>query len=365
MLPHRDGRGERRGPSVGPVAETEARERIARRLRRQAAAPSSPLYSHLLTKGAEDVERGGAVWQVLAPEADTTYGSNVALRFMGALHRLVLSGQAEALARHYPSTGGDGDAESAWRALLDLVREQQERIAALVREPVQTNEVGRCAALYPALASVGNAGLAVRLVEIGASAGLNLRLDRYRYPTADGRWGNGASTVEIRASYRGSPPVTGAPVIAERFGCDRNPLDPAEPADRLRLLSFVWADNLERLRLLSAALEAAADDPVSVQQAPAREWLPGVLADLPDGAVTVVMQSIVWQYLTPEERDHLVATMEDAGARATPSSPVAWLRFEPGETPERGAEVRVRRWPGGADRLLAIAGYHGDPVEWQ
>jgi hypothetical protein len=63
------------------------------------------------------------------------------------------------------------------------------------------------------------------------------------------------------------------------------------------------------------------------------------------------------------------ALLEDAGARATPQAPLAWLRLEPPNRTLAGrdvkpglAELRLTRWPGGSERLLAHAGYHGRPV---
>ena len=50
----------------------------------------------------------------------------------------------------------------------------------------------------------------------------------------------------------------------------------------------------------------------------------------------------------------------EAGSRAGEDAPLAWLRMEPDG--ERAA-MRLATWPGGEDRLLARAGYHGTPVE--
>jgi hypothetical protein len=54
--------------------------------------------------------------------------------------------------------------------------------------------------------------------------------------------------------------------------------------------------------------------------------------------------------------------MEEAGERASGSAPFAWLRMEAG--PGLLTEVRLTQWPGGRERLLATAGYHGEPVRW-
>ena len=73
------------------------------------------------------------------------------------------------------------------------------------------------------------------------------------------------------------------------------------------------------------------------------------------------MHSIVLQYLPKDGRRALLETIAEAGRRATPDAPLAWLRMEPGRD---GAEVRLTIWPGGRERLLAISGYHGPPIRW-
>jgi hypothetical protein len=79
----------------------------------------------------------------------------------------------------------------------------------------------------------------------------------------------------------------------------------------------------------------------------------------------VVYESVVWQYLTEPEQDEVVALMQEAATRATPEAPLAWLRLEPHERPDLGAELRLTLWPGdGEERVLALCGYHGTPVRW-
>jgi hypothetical protein len=66
------------------------------------------------------------------------------------------------------------------------------------------------------------------------------------------------------------------------------------------------------------------------------------------------------QYLPQEERAEFRRLVEEAGAAAGPGAPLAWLRMEPAG--ER-AEVRLTLWPGGEERLLAGATYHGDSLD--
>src|SRR5436305_5540896 len=111
-------------PGRSPLPE--ARDVLARRLRRQAAwcaELGSPLYSSLLESAADDLQLEGPVWGVLAGFEEEQGGAALALRLMGAVHRLVLDDTLPELARHYPSTGGGGDAGAAWavvrQALVD------------------------------------------------------------------------------------------------------------------------------------------------------------------------------------------------------------------------------------------------------
>jgi hypothetical protein len=280
--------------------------------------------------------------------------SALALRLMGAAHCLVLSGEAPALARHYPSVGGEpGD---AWPPFLDLLRERREELRVLVEHPVQTNEPARCAALLGGFLEVARStGLPLRLLEVGASAGLNLRFDRYRYALGGAGWGPPESPVVIRARLTGKPPLDAPLEIKSRAGCDRRPLDARSPEDRLTLASYVWPDQPERHERLRAALTVAQELDAPVARAGAAEWMEARLAEPTPEAATVVFHSIVMQYLADAERGRFERALRAA------EGTLAWLRMEPaGEQ----TEVRLTLWPGGEERLLARAGYHGDPVEW-
>lgn len=349
-----------------------ARDVVARRFRRQAehcADYGSALTATLLTSAAADVEAGGVTAALLLPHAGEPAGSVLSLRFAGALHRLVLEGAAPRLARHYPSVGGMAPVDAVWPAAEQAVRKHLPRLRELVRRPVQTNEVGRSAALLGVLQHAAAAtGLPVRLLEIGASAGLNLRCDAFRYDVDDDRTlGDGSSAVVLRHPWSGGPSPPGpVPTIVARAGCDPAPLDPASTEGRLTLLSYVWADQVERLDRLRAALDIAARSPVTVDAAPAVRWLPTVLAEPAPGVVTVVWHSVVWQYLTSRERDALSDVLAVAGARATAAAPLVHAGMEPTVLHGGASSFRIEAtlWPGGRTVHLADCHGHGPPVAW-
>lgn len=323
----------------------------------------SPLYEHLLNCCATDYEQGGPLLDLLETHESDPQGSALALRMMGAVHRLVLEGRVPQLAHFYPSTGGNIAFDGAWKAFRATVQEQMQELRQLSQRPVQTNEVGRCAALLGGFLLIARrTELPLRLLEIGASAGLNLRWDCFRYTWAGGAWGDPRSPVILRDVFasEAAPPQCLAAVV-ERSGCDAHPVDPASQDGRLTLLSFIWPDQLERFRLLEAAVQVARHVPCKIDRADAIDWLRLRLAEPVPGNATVLFHSIVWQYLSREDRRRLTEIIDAAGTRATPAAPFAWLRMEPGK---ETAEVRLRIFPGFDDQLIATAGYHGIGVRW-
>jgi len=245
--------------------------------------------------------------------------------------------------------------------LLEELERHGEMIQASLPRTVQTNEVTRCCALLPGFIEIARAtGLPLRLLEIGCSAGLNLRWDRYRYETVRGPWGPVDSSVVFENSFIGDPPPLGVTVrVMERRGCDLNPIDPTTSDGRLTLLSFVWPDQTERFRQLSNAIELARSVPAEVKRADAIEWLDTQLGQTRPGVTDVVFHSIVLLYGSRQNRERLGQLMAQAGDCATQQNPLAWLSMEPGENQ---ADVHLTLWPGGERRLIATAGYHGRQV---
>ncbi|GAC1588616.1 MAG: DUF2332 domain-containing protein [Acidimicrobiales bacterium] len=355
---------------------TDRRARTIRRFRGQAAMCSdlgSPLYGHLLERAADDIEVDGPVWRCVESIADLPGGALVALRFMGAIHHLALDGHAPALAARFPSCGGDGDTSAAWDAMRDLVEDVAgtEQLATLLARGVQTNEVGRAAALLGGFLDVAaRTRLPLRLLEIGTSAGLNLRWDQFRYVAGDRAWGPADSPVDQGDPWVGGNAPSLTPrqselEITTRHGCDLAPVDPTTDAGRTTLLCYVWPDMERRFRLLAGACDVAAATPAQVDACTVGDWLPDRLGEPHQGETTVVFHSVFLQYLTPEGRAAVNEAVTTAGEASTNAAPLAWLRLEPpGLLGPTDFEVRLTSWPGGEERLLATAHPHGAWVRW-
>ena len=339
-----------------------AEKTIAAKLQWQADACrmiGSPLYAGLMERAAHDVEAHGPAWEILRGHEDDPEFSVLGLRLLGAVNRLVLTGKEPELADAY-ERGGDA---AAWARLLDVLRRNAAELRVSLELPVQTNEVGRSAALlFGFLTVAGETGLPLRLLEVGASAGINLRWDRFRYEAEGFSWGPSDSPVKLKFDLEGKRPPEPPPTIevVSRRGCDAAPIDPSTSDGQLTLLTYIWPDQAERIARMRAALEVAREVQVPLDQERGAAWTERMLAEDAPGQATVIYHSIMSQYLSDEERAELFACIEQAGERATAQAPLAWLRMEPADD---RADVDLSLWPGGETRRIARVGYHGNPVE--
>jgi hypothetical protein len=314
----------------------------------------SPLTAALLEGAEADLAAGGVVADLLAPFVDLPPGSVPSLRFAGALHRLVLERKAPELALHYPSVGGTAPVEEVWPAAERSCHDHLAELQVLMSRAVQTNEVGRSAVLFGALGMIPGP---VRLLEIGASAGLNLRCDHFAYAAGDLVLGDADSPVLLERAWENAPPVRHEVRIVERRGCDPHPIDPTTTDGRLTLTSYVWADMLPRIERLRGALDVAARVPAVVEQAGALEFLRRELAEPRNDVTTVLWHSVVWQYVDPEERHAVEALLLDL------AHPVVRISLEP-EARTFDFRVHATSYPSGRRVHLADALGHGPPVRW-
>ncbi len=354
--------------SADLTAYTEA----ARFQARLCDAFGSPFSGAVLDVIADDVGQGGPCAGLAAPWAGLDAARITAdagpLRLLGGLHYLVLSGATPALAALYPSATDGAERPALARVVPSVVSDHRERLTRFVASPPQTNEVSRSKALVGGFLTIAaETGLPLRCLEIGSSAGLNQNWNLYRYAFDGGwEWGDEASPVLFSSGWTGgTPPLAAEVVVAERAGCDQNPIDVSDPEQALRLQAYVWPDQAERLANLRAAIAVAGRSPPSLERADAAVWAGSRAVPAP-GVATVLFHSVVWQYLASDVREALRETIA-AGARAAAKDrPFAWLRMEPSLSQPAGmTEVRLTLWPGGEDRLLALAHPHGAIVAWR
>ncbi|GAA3054202.1 DUF2332 domain-containing protein [Kitasatospora albolonga] len=347
----------------------------------------SPLYAFLIRRAARDLLENGPCAAAVSGHEDAPGPDAIALRLMGGVHALVLSGRAPALAAHYPSAGGSCPSpvpEAVWEDFRATVADHPDWLKDWLTRPPQTNETGRANLLIAGvLHALDGADLPVRLFELGSSAGLNLLADHFRCAwstpsgpeagataaSASGAFGPADSPVLLADAWRGTPPSPlGAAAelpplrFAERRGCDLDPIDPRSPEGALALRSYVWADQPERAARLTGALQLAERLPTTVEPVGAAEFLRGV--SLAEGALTVVWHSVMRQYVPAAEWALVEAELDRLAAESTPAAPFAHVSFEPRRTPdwrEHRFLLTVRTGPA-AESVLAEAVPHGLPA---
>lgn len=326
----------------------------------------SPFTARLLEALVQDWLDGGPMrtllpaWTVGPPATDL-----VPLRLAGGLHALALSGRHPALTALYPPAAAQFDAAAIVPLLRRLLVDEAEWLRGFLASAPQTNETQRSAVLIGGYAAIAQAtGLPLALCEIGASAGLNLLWDRFHYQLGAQRWGDAASPVQIAADWRGTPPALPAAIaVAERHGNDLMPVDLRDPQAVLRLRAYLWPDQAARAARLQGAITLAQQGLPPVDAGDAAEWVAHRLAAQAAGVATVLVHSVVWQYLPSATRSNIESTLAQAGARATRAAPLAWLRMEFYDS-GAPAELRLTLWPGGEERVLARAHPHGEWAEW-
>jgi hypothetical protein len=334
------------------------------------AAYGSPFTAQLIARMADDLAAGGPVADLVAGWPTHPRKDALALRLVGALHHATLAGADPALAASYPAARPDWSMDAVWPLARAFLARERAGVARFIESPPQTNETRRSIALLAGFLAFAHAHPGpIDTLEIGASAGLNLNWDRFAYRTASWAWGSD-SPVVIDAEWKGpAPPVGARPAVRRRAASDLQPLDVADPAARLRLKSYVWPDQPDRLARFDGAVALALGAGVRVERADAAEWLEARLPRRARDAATVVYHSIFLQYPPRETRAAIEAAIAAEGARATREAPLAWLRVEPeavlgGPLDSARMLIDLTVWPGGERRVLGVTDGHVRAVEW-
>ena len=283
------------------------------------AAEISPLYERVAVALSESGEAMRAI------EAAPKRKRNPAL-ILAALHDLALAGRAPALAAAYDAADGDAAGQAAIDTLLRMI---DSVVAITVRRQTRTNETGRCAVLYPAVAEAARrlGANAVGLVDLGCSAGFNLNVDRVGITYSAGQsLGDRSSPVQMSCSIVGERPIPtrAMPKVVARLGIDRDPVDVTDTDDARWLRACVWPDQPERLAMLEAEMALATTAPPLLLQGDALEVMPDALARVPADALPVVTTTWALSHFPLESRLRFLHRLDEAAAGRA----VAWVSAE-------------------------------------
>jgi hypothetical protein len=286
----------------------------------------------------------------------------LSMRIAGGLHALARRHADEALSRLYRGEGGDCPS-----IVGRIVRDHDDWLSNWLDRPPQTNEVGRAGALWPGLMEIaGRFGPDIELLELGASAGLNLNLDRFGYDLGGVMAGDPSSPVQIKPAWEGALPPSNRVNIVARAGVDRDPVNLSNAEEAERLTAFVWSGMVERMARIEGAIALAKRHPPCVERGDLVEWMAARLrAPQVEGVSRVFFHSVVFQYIPEAARTKVDDILADAGAKATRERPLARLQMEMIEF-EKPMELRLQCWPGtGEYETLADAHPHGTKISWR
>src|SRR5690348_754321 len=310
------------GPTAGgavPVGRARTLAQVYRRFAEADAAGTSPLYERVALALSDSGEALRAIEAAPARKRNPTV-------ILAALHDLALAGRAPALAAAYAAADGDAAASAAIDTLLRMT---DSVVEIAVRRQARTNETGRCAVLYPAIAEAARrAGAnAVGLIDVGCSAGLNLNVDRVGITYSNGQsLGDPSSSVQMSSSIVGDRPIPARvmPEVVARVGIDLDPVDVTDADDARWLRACLWPDQPERAARLEAEMALAATAPLLLLQGDAVEVVPEALARVPADALPVVTTTWALSRFPSESRLRFLHRLDEAATGRA----VAWVSVE-------------------------------------
>lgn len=215
--------------------------------------------------------------------------------FFSAAKRVLADHSDDDLADHYARCARDGHPTPGLaQAFIRFCSAHAQEIRELVRtRRVQTNEIRRCSYLMPAFGVIANENpdRPLALIDVGASAGLNLLWDSYRYKYSDGStYGPLDSPVLIEADTRTPMPSLPDrfPQVSFRMGIDLSPVDLSDDEEYRWMMALVWPDHTDRAELLAAARSIWLETPPKVLGGDAVSVLPRALSRVPGDAALCV-----------------------------------------------------------------------------
>lgn len=323
----------------------------------------SPLYSHFYEEMQTDPEM-----LALLSLVDTNQPMYVV--FFSMVNFLALRTQPHPFAEFYPYFSvrprPASEAYPVFRAFC-LAHAEDLRVL-LPWATLQTNEVTRCANLLPAFEvvsrRVGRQPLA--LIEVGASAGLNLHWDRYSYRYGHIEVGDQRSPVQIACTVKGPhlPPLPEVmPLVVERIGIDLAPIFLSQEREADWLFACIWPEEIRRYQLLTAAIEVARQHPPSLLAGDACQLLPDVLSSIASDATICLWHSYALAQGPKVVYEQVVQHLLDASR--TRDIYHLSLELDPARWPQprlelftyRNGELASYDW-------LATCEVHGEAMEW-
>ncbi|MFC4078008.1 DUF2332 domain-containing protein [Salinithrix halophila] len=276
---------------------------------------SSNLYEHLAFKVSEDEE-------LLDIASHAQAGQPVPNLLFGAVHYLLLKGKHHELRQFYRSlVNHPQEVERAFPPFRDFCLSfKRELIPILQEKLVQTNEVRRCAYLYPSFCFIyRQVKKPLSLLEIGTSAGLQLLWDLYQYDYGDDRsYGHISSDILIRSEVKGNHQpflLPESPPVALRFGVDLHINNLSNYEDTLWMRSLIWPEHKERVELFEKTVTVLKEQSLELIQGDGVELLPHIAEQIPEDTALCIFHTHVANQMPEESKLELMNHIQSIGKK--------------------------------------------------
>ncbi|KGR74321.1 DUF2332 domain-containing protein [Ureibacillus manganicus] len=270
---------------------------------------SSPLYEYLSTQIAQDIVLQNVAAQVPA-------GQPVPNMLFASVHYLLM-GQDDELRSYYPTfTKTPLPVENSLLPFKQFVLKNHKLLMMLFRTRlVQTNEVRRCAYMYPIFTEIyEEQGKPLALLEIGTSAGLQLGVDQYNYLYNDEIWvRNTPNLLTITSTNLGNPlpnSIHTPPVVKTRIGADLNPINLKIGKELKWLQALIWPEHHDRRKMLVEAAQVVNNLEIQFVRGDAIEKLEDLCASISEDEQIVVFHTHVANQIPRDKREELITKLK-------------------------------------------------------
>ncbi len=294
-----------------------------------------------------------------------------------AVHYLLLQNSTHQLAQYYPSIYKNGSPKAVPFSVFQNFCEQHETEIKhlLATKSVQTNAPNRCAYLMPIFVHIAkqHPDKELVLLDIGASAGLNLQWNSYHYEYSNGqKFGDAASGVKIKTKIRNNSAdfnCQSFPKKVTSIGIDKNPVNLYQEETSLWLKALIWPDETERFKRLSAAIELTKkQDPEIIKAATIDEY-DYVVNMVPKNAILCIYHTHALYQFTSEEKAAFWQWIDKLGQQR---NELYYLAVEGikemrnrYETDDIVIELNSYRNRNKKQQLLALTDGHAKWVDWK
>ncbi len=323
----------------------------------------SPLYSHLYAGMEQDPEVAALMGYVDEDQP-------IPVLFFTGVNFLLLRDSSHELAQFYPYLNpSPRPAAEAYPYFRDFCLSHRDELrSVLAGARLQTNEVTRCSNLLPAFEIVSQRGgrRPLALIEMGASAGLNLNWSHYGYHYGQTVVGDAASPVQTHCVLEGNllPPFPAQmPTFASCQGIELFPLDLHQEKTVRWLRACIWPEEAERYQLLDAAIQVAEHYPPQVSAGDACELLPALLKTIPADETLCLWHS----YALNQGPKHVKESIEQTLLQASTTRTLYRISLEADPLREGLPRLELFTYQNGASsqpEWLANCALHGEKMEW-